>query len=482
MPSTVLVIGGGPAGSTAAALLARAGLSVRLLEKETFPRYHIGESIASSCRTIVDYVGALDEVDACGYTEKNGVMLRWGKEDWAIDWSKIFGPGVRSWQVDRDEFDHVLLNNAAKQGAEIVQGATVKRVLFDGDRAVAAEWADPESGELRTTEFDFVVDASGRAGLIPSQHFKNRRPTETFKNVAIWGYWQGGSLLPGSPAGGINVISAPDGWYWVIPLRGDRYSVGFVTHQTRFLERRKAHESLEAMLASLVEESPSVRDLLKNGTYQPGVRVEQDFSYVADSFCGPGYFAAGDSACFLDPLLSTGVHLALYSGMLAAASIMGTLNGDVSEEEARAFYESLYRNAYERLFTLVAGVYQQQAGKESYFGLADALVHDRADTEYEKVDGARAFAQLVAGIADMDDAAEGRHEGIAQPTADQDNSVQQLFLAAEQARLMASANTLNAPVSEAPGKLDAHDLFDSTTGLYLRTSPTLGIGRTRPLS
>ncbi|TDC67355.1 NAD(P)/FAD-dependent oxidoreductase [Micromonospora sp. KC207] len=481
MSSKILVIGGGPAGSTAAALLARSGLSVTLLEKETFPRYHIGESIASSCRTIVDFVGALDEVDSRGYPQKNGVLLRWGNEDWAIDWAKIFGPGVRSWQVDRDDFDHVLLNNAGKQGAKIIQGAAVKRVLFDGERATAAEWFDPESGEVRTTGFDYVVDASGRAGLIPSQHFKHRRPTETFKNVAIWGYWQGGSLLPNSPSGGINVISAPDGWYWVIPLRGDRYSIGFVCHQSRFLQRRKEHASLEDMLAALVQESPTMRGLTANGTYQPGVRVEQDFSYISDSFCGPGYFAAGDSACFLDPLLSTGVHLALYSGMLASASILATIHGDVTEEEARAFYESLYRNAYQRLFTLVAGVYQQQAGKRAYFGLADALVHDSGEPEYEKVDGARAFAQLVAGLADLDDAAEGRHDSTAAAApAEQDNSVRQLFLAAEEARRMADARTPSAPVSEAPGKLDSHDLFDSATGLYLVTTPRLGIRRAKP--
>ncbi|MFV2109735.1 NAD(P)/FAD-dependent oxidoreductase [Micromonospora sp. LOL_015] len=480
MVSTVLVIGGGPAGSTAAALLARAGLSVTLLEKEIFPRYHIGESIASSCRTIVDFVGALDEVDARGYTEKNGVLLRWGKEDWAIDWTEIFGPGVRSWQVNRADFDHVLLTNAIRQGAKVIEGAEVKRVIFDAGRAVAAEWVDPHSGQRRTTQFDFVVDASGRAGLIPARHFKHRRANDTFKNVAIWGYWDGGSLLPSSPSGGINVIGAPDGWYWVIPLRDKRYSIGFVCHQTRFLERRRAHESLEDMFAALIAESATVRSLVADGTYQPGVRVEQDFSYVSDSFCGAGYFAVGDSACFLDPLLSTGVHLAFYSGMLASASILAIVNGDVAEEQAYGFYETLYRNAFERLFTLVAAVYQQQAGKASYFALADRLVNEQDEVEYERVDGAKAFAQLIAGLADVSDAMAGRSIPPQMPEADAGNSVGQLFVAAEQARRMAEAGVPKAPVSEALNKVDGLELFDPETGLYLMTDPRLGIGRTRP--
>jgi flavin-dependent dehydrogenase len=217
-------------------------------------------------------------------------------------------------------------------------------VTFDGDRATGARWV--QDGRRHDAAFDYVVDASGRAGVLCAQHFRNRQAHDVFRNVAIWGYYRGGSLLPGTPGGGINVISSPEGWYWVIPLKGDVYSVGFVTHKTRFAERKPAYPHLEAMFGDLVAESETVAGLVRDGQRAGPVRVEQDFSYAAPSYCGPGYFIAGDAACFLDPLLSTGVHLAMYSGMLAATSILAAGHGDVSELDARGFYESLYRNAY----------------------------------------------------------------------------------------------------------------------------------------
>jgi|UniRef100_A0AAU3HQ87 flavin-dependent dehydrogenase len=488
MTRNVLVIGGGPGGSTAATLLARAGLSVTLLERDTFPRYHIGESIASSCRSILDFGGALEKVEERGYTVKTGVLLRWGKEeDWTIDWSQLFGPDVRSWQVDRDDFDKVLLDHAKEQGVEVIEGASVKRVLFDGERAVAAEWTHPDDRKtVRKTEFDFVVDASGRSGVIAGQHFKNRRPHEVFRNVAIWGYWEGGELLPNTPSGGINVVSSPDGWYWIIPLRDNRFSVGFVSHQTRFLERRGDYESTEQMLLSLVEESDTVREQLADAKFLQGeVRVEQDFSYVADSFCGPGHFIVGDAACFLDPLLSTGVHLAMYSGMLSAASILATVNGDVDEKEALGFYEVLFRNAYQRLFTLVSGVYQQYMGKDTYFGLAQSLVRETQDAPAPHSDNNdAAFGELVAGVTDLREASSQAGLGTApiqtviDDAAELDGTpVGELLTAAEQARQQAITASPNSPLSMAPMKMDANDLYDAATGLYLTTTPTLGIRR-----
>lgn len=465
MTAKVLVVGGGPAGSTAAALLAREGLDVHLLERAHFPRYHIGESISPSCRAVMEFSGVHDKVAARGYPVKRGVLLRWGAEsDWAVDWQRMFGEDIRSWQVDRADFDQVLLDHAAESGATVVQGANVRSVRFEGDRAVAAEWTRDDDPRRRlTTEFDFLVDASGRAGVLSTRHLHNRRPHDIFRNVAIWSYYRGGSLLPGTPEGGIDVISSPEGWYWVIPMKDGEFSVGFVTHQDRFLERRPQYGSLEEMFAAVVDESPSVRGLVAGEERYGPVRVEQDFSYAADSFCGPGWFLAGDAGCFLDPLLSTGVHLAMFSGMLSAAAINATVTGAVAEQEARDFYEALYRNAYARLLALVSGMYQKYQGQQSYFWLAQRLL----GSGVPKYRPDNAFGAIVAGLSDLDDAAV--RGGLA-PTAG-------LIEAAELARDRAATGTAGSAATTAPMRMDPNDLYDAASGLHLVTSPSLSIQR-----
>jgi len=467
MAKKVLVIGGGPGGATAATLLAKHGMEVQLLEREVFPRYHIGESLASACRVVLELSGAVQKVDAQGYPAKRGALLRWGQEeDWTIDWFELFGTNVSSWQVERADFDHLLLDHAAENGVDVRQGATVRKVLFRDEKPYAATWTDGATGETHTTEFDTVIDASGRAGVLASQQLRIRRHHEIFRNVALWGYWQGGATLPNTPSGGIDVISHPDGWYWVIPLREDRYSVGFVTHKNNFVERRPQYESPEEMLLSIVGESETVSDLVSTGTFTGQARIEQDFSYVADHFCGDGYYIVGDAACFLDPLLSTGVHLALYSAMLAAAAVLAEDRGQVKPEEALAFYETLYRNAYARLLVLVSGVYEQYKGKDSYFWLAQRMVRERERAEHSNA----AFVSIVAGLSDLDDAS------VAGGTAVTDGLLDE----AERAVEHVNANAPGGAASLAPLRIDPSDLHDRATGLYLITKPELGIGRDQP--
>ncbi len=458
MTSEIVVMGGGPAGSIASTLLARQGARVKLLERAHFPRYHVGESVATSCRSIIELAGALDKVAERGYMVKEGLLLRWGAErDWVVDWPEIFGTEAQtSWQVDRADFDEVLLRHAASQGVEVVEGAQARKVLFEDGRAAGVEWA--HEGREHTTRADHVIDATGRAGLLSVRHLANRTPHDVFRNVAVWAYYKGGSLLPRTPKGGIDVISAPEGWYWVIPLADDMFSVGFVTHQDQFLKRRAKYADTEALFLDVVRESETVRDLVAAGEFQHDVRVEQDFSYTAESFCGPGYFLAGDSACFLDPLLSTGVHLAMYSGMLAAASILAQDAGEVTEDEALAFYESLYRNAYARMFSMVAGFYEQYRGQATYFWLAQRLARGRhpelmkqrpAPEPLRSAPDSEAFAALTAGVLDLDDAARA---GGAVPLP---------------------PDVLAARMSRQHG-LGSRD---AATGLYLTTTPRLGIGR-----
>ncbi|AEA60205.1 NAD(P)/FAD-dependent oxidoreductase [Burkholderia gladioli] len=397
----VLVIGGGPGGSTAAALLAKAGLDVLLLERDTFPRYHIGESLLASCQSTLKLSGAYEAVRAHGFQVKRGGVVYWGDDKWVLDWRELVDPDIWSWQVDRAQYDEILLRNASHQGAQVIEGATVKRVLFDGERAVAAEWTRAGEDELHTVRFDHVIDASGRHGVLSQQHFDMRQQHEVFQNVAMWSYWSGAELLPDSPEGAINVVSAPDGWWWHIPLGNDRYSVGMVTHKRKFIAARRGFASLEDYYLERVSNSPAIQSLTRHATRIAPVKVEQDYSYVSERFCGPGYMIVGDAACFLDPLLSTGVHLAQYSGMIAAAALISTLRGEIREPEGRAFFEYVYRRAYTRMLVLVSRMYERYQGADDYFWQAQKLVHEGA----RQPEPIRDFTAITTGLTDIDEAA-----------------------------------------------------------------------------
>jgi flavin-dependent dehydrogenase len=420
----VLVVGGGPAGSVAATALAQQGVSVRLIEAAQFPRYHIGESLTPSCRTIFEQIGVAAKLDSAGFVAKHGGVIRWDADSWVFDWGAQIN--ARSWQVDRAEFDALLLEHAQSSGAEVSMGVAAKEVVFTGERPTAVHCAGPD-GEFTIDDFDYLIDATGRNGLLSARHFQDRYPHSNLRNVAIWGYWEGAKVLPGTPAGGINIISSPEGWYWIIPLRGGRTSIGFVTAKDAFAVRNARHDSVEAVYRELLDEADAVRGLLDGAKYQGKARVETDYSYVSGRFSGPGYMIVGDAACFLDPLLSSGVHLAVYSAFNAAASIASVHRGEVSEQDATAYFEHAYRRAYTRLLALVSVMYERYLGKDGFFHTSDRLVGTATPGQADSL----SFVEIIAGVSDMREATDASTRILTERLVDEAMRIQQRFVSGE---------------------------------------------------
>lgn len=393
----VLVLGGGPAGTTAAALLAREGRRVALLERETGPRYHIGESLLPSVLPFLEELGVAEEVARHGFQRKLGQTFVWGRDrsPWVLDFREL-DVYPYAYFVERSDFDALLLRNAARLGAEVHEGVSVEDARTDErGRVCGVRARRSATGETWSPTASLVIDATGQNALL-ARRSGEREYVEGLRNVAVWSYWEGAGRLPPPGDEHIITVSTESGWIWFIPMRDGRTSVGVVTSDRSAL--RGAGGPREDELADLylraLRRAELIGELLSGARQVAGVRTQRDWSYCARRFYGPGFLLAGDAACFIDPILSTGVHLAMTGGYTAAVAAHSALAEPAHEPAFMRYFQRSYAATYRDLLTQVRYFYRVEAHRESVFWKSKRIL--RVDP---RLDGSLAFLFLTSGLA-----------------------------------------------------------------------------------
>jgi flavin-dependent dehydrogenase len=356
----VVVCGGGPGGSTFATLMARKGYRTVLFERERFPRFHIGESLLPWNVPLFERIGVLSKLKAAGPQVKLGA--RFYHQGSSFTRPVLFANGIdrnhpSAFQVKRAEFDTLLLDHARESGATVIEEARVTEALFstDGKRARGVKVLLKGESEPRTVETKVVVDATGRDALL-SRHLGGRKRDPRLDRSAAFAHYDTFRRAEGPTGGDIVVVTTPDGWWWLIPFSDGSVSIGIVMPSRRFKDRSG---TVEQLFEKSVAGTPEVCDLLSGSKRTMDVQAIADYSYSTPRISGDGFCLVGDAACFLDPVFSSGVLLAMESAELAASSADRALRskGRVDAADFRDF-EKIYRRAVRRFAGLVHGFYQ----------------------------------------------------------------------------------------------------------------------------
>ncbi len=318
----VAVIGGGPAGSTAASLLAREGWTVTLLERERFPRFHVGESLLPFNVPLLDELGVREEIERVGSVPKHGAVFVTGDGSHAHTFHFRDGiePGPPSaYQVVRSEFDRILLDACARYGADVRQEHAVTAV-----ERVADQWrvrVEPRGAAGYEIHCPYLVDASGRDTFL-AQRSRTRRMVARHRRAALYAHFHGVTRGDGIDAGNIVIVTLDGGWFWLIPLAGDLTSIGLVYDGPAL---RALGLAPEVALERAMESCPEVRRRTSRARRATEVFATSDYSYTTAAAAGEGWVSAGDAYAFLDPVFSSGVWLAMSGGAKAARAIAGCL-------------------------------------------------------------------------------------------------------------------------------------------------------------
>ncbi len=403
----VIIIGAGPAGSTAAALLAGKGRRVLVLEKEKFPRYHIGESLMPFCWFTLNRLGLVEEMDRIAYTKKYSVQFVTpdGRQSQPFYFFQHYDhPSAITWQVERAEFDLMLLDNARAKGAEVRELTPVRRIVKDDSgRVIGVEATGPDGAKV---EFfaPITIDCSGREQVATARDGWRVKDPQLNK-LAIWTYFRGAKRDPGIDEGNTTVAYVENrGWFWYIPLKDDIISVGIVAEKDYLFSASK--DPAEIMCRE-IGRNAWIKDHLSIGEQFGEYWVTSEFSYRSKYCAANGLLLAGDAFAFLDPVFSSGVFLALKSGEMAADAVDAALaSGDASAAQFASYGEELCRGIenmrklvyafYDTNFSFARMLksYPDQKGR-----LTDSLIGDLFHLDFTELHAAmRQFAELPAEL------------------------------------------------------------------------------------
>ena len=336
----VLVVGGGPGGSTAATLLQRQGRRVVQLEKDHHPRFHIGESLLPCNLPILDALGVMEKVRALGVLKLGADFPSQDGNYQTFHFRRALGDSPpHAFQVKREEFDQMLFEHARETGVDAREGVTVERVDIAGIGKVVAHAKDAE-GRALTVRARYLVDASGRDTLLGNA-LKLKRKNASHQSAAIFAHFRGVERRPGEDAGNISIYNFAHGWCWFIPLREGITSIGCVCWPEYLKQRRGRNE---AFLLQTLESMPDAWRRMADAERVSDVRVTGNYSYTCERMAGPGWVMVGDAFAFVDPVFSSGVYLAMHSGSQAAAMVGAALAQPAREAALqRAFTRRIRR-------------------------------------------------------------------------------------------------------------------------------------------
>ncbi|HVM48364.1 MAG TPA: NAD(P)/FAD-dependent oxidoreductase [Candidatus Acidoferrum sp.] len=393
-----IVIGAGPAGSAAAALLAEQGLRVVVLERDKFPRYHIGESLLPFTCFPLKRLGLLDKMRSSAFVKKYSVQFvsPSGKASQPFYFGSRYQPEVaQTWQVLRSEFDLMLMENARAKGAEVLEQTTVRELIRDDGRTLGVK---AQRGPSSNLEFraPMTLDCSGRDAIAPTRlNWRVREPK--LNKVAVWTYYRGAMRDAGIDGGATTVAYVPEkGWFWYIPQHRDMVSVGVVA-EGKYLTRDGVREPRDIFVRE-IEQNAWIKQHLACGEQVGPYHLTSEFSWRSRYCAADGLLLAGDAFGFLDPVFSSGVMLALKSGVLAADAIRAAFDAQDFSAERFTEYSRVLREGLENMRKLVYAFYDRNFSFRVLTNKYPEMAGDITDCLSGDVN--KDFSRLYAAVAE----------------------------------------------------------------------------------